>query len=330
MNTPKTLNAIRLNLILSNVTTKALHSKLEQILKQRDLNNPNNIKEFLNRKYDEYKNNRTQSIQSILKPLLEKLNPHHPRGNPNSPNELKSFDVSACFFIAKNFLNLSSRDLQSYDELREIRNKYIAHLGFLCIEDSIYISQLEALKRITREFTNFDLTLQKQYLKEIEEIELIQDLVCFKPNDIKEHFKFVINLFNANKEVFFNFEEIKTDITKLTDQLQENLIQNNLKISSDILEEFRKTFNLIQQNRRDDNEIVLKAIEELGIEELNEKLDKIDHKVSSLENKFENKFDSIDNCMSSIVSSLEILPNTSKFSEKSQKNFPSIIRIFRF
>ena len=48
------INAIKLNLIVSNVTTKALQFKLEEMIKQRNPSDPNGIKAFLNQKYYEY------------------------------------------------------------------------------------------------------------------------------------------------------------------------------------------------------------------------------------------------------------------------------------
>ena len=309
MTKSETLNAIRLNLIVLNVSTSALHLNLEHKIKQNDLNNnPNCIKEFLDRKYDYYRTNHHLRIQSTLQPLLKKLNPNHPRGNPNSPNELKLFDVSACYLIAKEFLHLPAQHLQLFEELRVIRNDYIAHLSCLHIEDSVYLTKLQDLKRITGELSNLNPNLKQEFLENIEKIEHIKDFAYFDTADINKYIEFVINLLKANKENFNHVESIRDEITKLVNQFQENLINNKINWN-EIFADFENLFNIIQQTRQSGNDIIIKAIEELDFEQLNDKLDTINDKVSLLDKKFDEKFDNLNGFT---ISSLEKLPDVVK------------------
>ena len=68
MSDQKTLNAIRLHLVLLNVATKAMHFKLEELIIARDPTNPNCIKEFLDQQYQQHRTSR----ESFLRPLLKK------------------------------------------------------------------------------------------------------------------------------------------------------------------------------------------------------------------------------------------------------------------
>ena len=65
MSDPKTLNAQRLHLVLLNVTTKAMHFKLEELIMERDPSNPNCIKEFLDQKYRDHRTSRELFLQPI-------------------------------------------------------------------------------------------------------------------------------------------------------------------------------------------------------------------------------------------------------------------------
>ena len=102
----KTLNAIRLHLILLNEGSEAVHFKLIEIIRQRDLtNNPNCVKKFLNR----HKRNSSHFLDGFRRTLIDKYSNNHTL----FPNDLNDFDMTACYSIARTLLNLQGNDLKT-------------------------------------------------------------------------------------------------------------------------------------------------------------------------------------------------------------------------
>jgi hypothetical protein len=104
----KILNAIGLHLIMLNVANEAAQTKLEEIIKQKD-SNAESVKLFLINHFNKHKHTSDDLIGFIR--TLKKY-----KGKTSSfPNNLKDFDVSACYSIARNFLALPSSDLKIYE-----------------------------------------------------------------------------------------------------------------------------------------------------------------------------------------------------------------------
>ena len=115
-NDKQILNAFRLHLVLLNVANEAAQFKLTEIIKQRNPTSLNPIKDFLVEKYRANQARPPHFVEGFMRILREKFN-----GNTNTfPNDLKEFDITACYPIARNFLNLTGNDLLPFNYLREI------------------------------------------------------------------------------------------------------------------------------------------------------------------------------------------------------------------
>ena len=248
MSDPKTLNAQRLHLVLLNVTTKAMHFKLEELIMERDPSNPNCIKEFLDQKYRDHRTSR----ELFLRPLLKKLNPNHPRGNANSPNQLVSFDISSCFQIAKTFLSLpnANPNLILFDRLREIRNLYYGHLNFLEIEDVDYNQVMSELEIIVEQ-----LCPQKQ-LENKNEIDRIRNITNIDQEDVNELKEIILGLVLNNKDMFLKFNVLKEETKSFLDKYaqiklaEENKIDRLEPINLDLNDVCRDLKRIIETSKK--------------------------------------------------------------------------------
>ena len=115
---------------------------MTEIKKRRNPTSLNPVKDFLVEKYRANRACPPHFVEGFMRTLREKF-----RGdNGIFPNDLKEFDIKACYPIARNFLNLSGNDLLPFNDLREKRNKWYGHLDRLEIEDANYAVLMYILK----------------------------------------------------------------------------------------------------------------------------------------------------------------------------------------
>ena len=107
----KALNAIRLHLILLNEGSDAVHFRLVEIIKQRDLTNPNCVKDFLIDNYNANQPNPRSYLNGFMKTIREKFN----NVTNQFPNHLNDFDITAYYPIAYNFLSLRGVELEPFN-----------------------------------------------------------------------------------------------------------------------------------------------------------------------------------------------------------------------
>ena len=84
------------------------------------------------------------------------LNPKFPRTRPSErrlpfPTSLEQFDISACYQIARNLLQLPNLD--NYNELTKIRYD-IFHLSSFEISEANFKDLIEKLERIMKSFSS--------------------------------------------------------------------------------------------------------------------------------------------------------------------------------
>jgi hypothetical protein len=208
-NDNKILNAIRLHLVLLNVANEAVQFKLTELIKQQDTTNPDAVKDFLIKKYQDNLRYPPRYLDGFMRTLKEKFG-----GNPfNFPNDLKEFDITACYPIARNFLNLSKVQMRPFDELKEIRNHKYGHLNLLEIEDADYNTVLVRLKQLIDDFTQNAPEWYQQDLRDrIKQIESIQALSSISLADMNNLKEIILDLILKNRDMFAQIGQVNKDI----------------------------------------------------------------------------------------------------------------------
>jgi hypothetical protein len=194
----KILNAIRLHLVLLNVANEAVQFNLTELIKQKDSKNSNAVKDFLIRKYQANLTNSPFYLDGFMRTLNEKFG-----GNTlNFPNDLKEFDITAYYPIAKNFLYLSKIQMRPFDELREIRNKKYGHLNLLEIEYTDYKTVLASLEKLIDYFTQNAPQYQQDLHDRIKQIESIQALSSISLRDMSNLKEIILDLILKIRDMF--------------------------------------------------------------------------------------------------------------------------------
>ena len=167
------VNAIKLNLILTNVMTKIVHRKLEEEIKKTN----NSVQNFLRESHDKYDDfdPKTQE-HSKMSGVMKILNPKFPKTRPGErrlpfPTNLEQFDLSACYQIARTLLQLSNLD--NYNELTKIRNDIFYLIPFE-IDEAKFNDSINKLERIMKSFSSDPL-----FKEEFERIKNIKDVTSF-------------------------------------------------------------------------------------------------------------------------------------------------------
>jgi hypothetical protein len=199
----KIVNAIRLHLVLLNIANKAVQFKLAELIKQKDAINLNAVKDFLTKKYQANLKNPPIHLEGFFRTLNEKF-----RGNTvDFPNDLREFDITSCYPIARNFLNLSKIQMRPFDELREIRNKYYGHLNLLEIEDADYNAVLARLKQIINDFTQNEPLFNQALRDEISKVELIETLGSISQTDMHNLEETILDVILKNGQVTTHIDD---------------------------------------------------------------------------------------------------------------------------
>jgi len=300
-NDHKILNAIRLHLVLLNVGNEAVQFNLTELIKQKDATNPNAVKDFL---IKNYQGNPKHFLEGFLRTLYDNF------GDKTSdfPNDLKIFDISACYQIARKFPKLQ---MDPFDDLRKIRNKQYGHLNLLEIDDIVYTNVLNELKKIIDNFTQKNPEYQRDLRYKISEIERIQALSSIKDADMENLKEIIVDLILKNRNMFSQIVKVNTDIeafTKIYEQAQtshSNKIEEIRQLSSRLitLAQSIKSKNISQEEIIKIAEVVSSYLNlkrcELNFEEtLRHKCEDIKShistKVKELENHVDRRFDSLD------------------------------------
>jgi ElaB/YqjD/DUF883 family membrane-anchored ribosome-binding protein len=204
----KILNAIRLHLVLLNVANEVVQFNLTELIKQKDSKNSNAVKYFLIKNYQANLTNPPFYLDGFMRTLNEKFG-----GNTlNFPNDLKEFDITACYPIARNFLYLSKIQMRPFDELREIRNKKYGHLNLLEIEDTDYKTVLASLEKLIDYFTQNAPQYQQDLRDRIKQIELIQALSSISSADMSNLKEIILDLILKNRDMFSQIGQVNKDI----------------------------------------------------------------------------------------------------------------------
>jgi hypothetical protein len=207
-NDNKILNAIRLHLVLLNVANEAVQFKLAELIKQKEAKNPFAVKDFFIRKYEANPSHWPRYLDGFMRTLNEKFG-----GNTfNFPNDLKEFDITACYSIANNLLNLTKIQMRPFDELKEIRNHKYGHLNLLEIEDADYNTVLVRLKQLIDDFTQSAPLYQQDLRDRIKQIELIQALSSISLADINNLKEIILELILKNRDMFSQKGQVNKDI----------------------------------------------------------------------------------------------------------------------
>lgn len=262
-NSSKTLNAIRLHLVLLNEGNEAVQFRLTEIIKARDLTNLNSVKDFLIAKFTANQRNPPHYLNGFMKILEEKYG----RITNQFPNDLNDFDITACYPIALNLLSLSRVDMRPFDKLKDIRNKYYGHLNFISIDDGDYSRILNDLKSIIDTLTQSDLNLQLDLKSRISQIEKIQNLSHLNANDWKNLNEIIIDLILNNKDMFLTIAQHNKDLKDFID----NYPSMQLNLTNSINAELLKLAHIIQGqslSQTDIDQIALCVSTQLNIEKL--------------------------------------------------------------
>jgi hypothetical protein len=208
----KILNAIRLHLVLLNVANEAVQFKLSEIIKQRNATSLNPIKDLLVSKYQIYENQAhpPNYVNGFMTTLREKF-----RGNPGTfPDDLKEFDITACYPIAKNFL----------------KNEYLIRYKLAHTNDYLEkCHQLNSLK-LTQVRPCFNVI--KKVNKNIETFEIVDRI----DSAFKESFENARVAFNPLKQRFVFFDGLEI-LAKSFD-----LIIQTAPMLDDLEQEYNKNF----------------------------------------------------------------------------------------
>jgi hypothetical protein len=207
-NDNKILNAIRLHLVLLNVANEAVQFKLTELIKQQDTTNANAVKDLLIRKYRENLRNPPRHLDGFMRTLKEKFIDK----NLDFPNDLKELDITACYPIARNLLNLTKIQWGPFDELRVIRNKYYGHLNLLEIDDVDYHTVLVSLKTIIDGFSQSAPQYQQELHDRIKQIESIQALSSISLADMSKLIESILDPIFEIRDMFSQIGQVNKDI----------------------------------------------------------------------------------------------------------------------
>ena len=278
------LNAIKLHLILLNVTTKALHSKLEEEIQNRNPG-PNSVQTFLETNY----NTASNRTDPHLKGFFKTLNPNFPRRRQNNPfpNDLKLFDLTACYSIARNLLNLP--DLSDYDEVRQIRNDFYAHLNFLEIDDATFNQKVTRLEVLTDHFSTAP-TFKLENRRAIEKIKNLKEIVEFDINSINNYTQFVLKIFGDKKGIFDS--SLKKEIQNLINHHHSSDANQRMELAQ-IYDDFKSLLSSIghistaiqastQEQKNQFSKAVMEHLEQSVLTPINDNLDEIKRDVKEL------------------------------------------------
>jgi len=207
-NDKKIVNSIRLHLVLLNIANKAVQFKLAELIKQKDASNSDAVKDFLTKKYQANLKNPPNYLDGFFRTLNEKF-----RGNTKDfPNDLREFDITSCYPIARNFLNLSKIQMRPFDELREIRNKKYGHLNLLEIEDADYNSVLARLKQIIDDLTQNEPEYKEALQDKISQVEKIESLSSISETGMHNLKEIILDLILKNRDMFSQIDQVNIDI----------------------------------------------------------------------------------------------------------------------
>jgi hypothetical protein len=212
-NKEKTLNAIRLHLVLLNVATKAAQFRLEEIIRQQG----NTVQNFLTTNATiSNRNNSNRHLDAFYR-TLDNLN------QASYPNDLNPFDISACFCIAQ-LLNTSNTERRLFNELTRIRNTYYGHLNILEIDDVDYERVLNRLKFIIDAFSSNNTEFRLNNQNKIREIQAINNLTSEAQSK-----QILVTVVKEERETLLSIECLKDLTQNLLDKLDDSNIEfNNL------------------------------------------------------------------------------------------------------
>ena len=246
------LNAIRLHLILLSEGSDAVRFKLIEFIKRQDqtAEKTSCVKYFL----IEHKSNASPFVDGFKRTLREKFNNDLYR----FPNDLNDFDITDCFTIAKHCLHLQGDDLQPFDDLREMRNKYYGHLSLISIEDGDYRRVLNDLKAIIQTLTESDLSFQQKLkirINQIEEVQIYSHLNSTYWTNLNE---IMIGMVRHNKEMFQKITLNESNIDRLNLDLKETLKNELDLISKDMKSHINEKMMFFKRSEIKVNKLVAK------------------------------------------------------------------------
>ena len=232
----KTLNAIRLHLILLNEGGEAVRFKLVKIIERSST-----VKDYLIR----HRRNSSPFLKGFRR-TLDKYS-----SDTLIPNDLNDFDISGCYSIGRTLLNLQGNDLKPFEDIIKLRNKYYGHLNFISIEDGEYGTVLNELKSIIQTLTQSDLNLQQEINNRINQIEKIESLSHLNANDWNNLNEIIIDLLLNNKDMFLMITQQNKDLKDFID----NFPSMQLDLTNSINKELLKLTHIIQSQSLTQNEI---------------------------------------------------------------------------
>ena len=224
---PENLNAIKFHLVLLNVATKAAQFNLAEEIKSRatpstasalpPTPDPNCVSKFLKEFYDDiirqyfiyrqYSSN-IRNIPDYLKNMYRTLLKFNQASS--FPNDLDSFDISACCQIAR---KIRSPIKKVFIDLTEMRNDYYGHLKSLTISDANYGKQLKNLESYINKFCP-DTQYPQEHKENTEQIEKIKKITEVGSYETLKNYTQCLQKFCDDKKLTLIAIE-SLDLTKL-------------------------------------------------------------------------------------------------------------------
>ena len=218
-----TNNAIKIHRVLLDVVTRVVHSWLEDFIIKLEPTNPAKIANILETAYT--------TRNPFLNVIKQKLEKYLTENQNIFPRNLRIFDISGCFSLAKQ-LDIQRTMITEYDhldKLRIIRNKYYGHLTFLEINEVEFENILSQLREIV-DLLSLNDELKRRNRQKIDEI-LKTCIVTQRELD----------LYDLTIKTLISEKEDLHDIKKEIENLIHHQNSESLQLKEDLLEELRKS-----------------------------------------------------------------------------------------
>ena len=266
------LNSIQLHMILLNVATKAIQFKLKEKINQRDRDNINSVRDFLNL------NSNFETIANINK-------------TGAFTNNLDLFDIHACYKIASEVIALPLNELEIFKKAYSIHNDYYEKLHFLKTDDSLFSDTMPQLKEMIYKLCEYNSPFYEENRNKIKLIESIHNYGSLDSAYLQLRLEFTTKLLDnlqiANEigkeilsnyqskdkqSIYNNFRDLIQKVSQLTSNykgpiptLFETILKNYME--RHFREEIENSLNSIQ------NELNSKILVKLEGEQISQSLE---------------------------------------------------------